>query len=523
MSSMANTYGSEEALVRDRNSSRIRSLLGTPSRFMKPRLILYLATFALVALGLLMIYSSSSIVAMTSEDTGYNAAYYLQRQLIFGAVGLVAAAIVAVSDYHLWAGLILPGIWVGTVVLLVLVLVSSLGRGAYGATRWININGFTLQPAEFAKVTVILTAANIMAHRYEGYTFDDDTFWKMLAVGVALPIGLIFAQPDKGSAIVCGATLLVMAYLAGVPSRYLKIVVGIAGVGVLIVALKDDYSRQRILTVFNPWKDEFGAGYQLIQGFYAFGSGGLFGVGIGMSRQKYSYLPMAHNDFIFAVIGEELGLMGTLGTLFGFAAVVWAGLQIARYAPDLMGRLVAAGCTTMILIQLFVNICGVLGIIPLSGKPIPFLSYGGSSIISSLLLVGFIASVSRHSRLPETVFDERRRDWTVSSARDEGPDTQLSLVGEATPRSARTSSAAASGFSLVSGTSRATRTSSRSARSSRSTRSNSPEALRAEREAAESVGSGRVSVDSKGRRRIDLGPSASERLRSSRGGRNGRR
>ena len=315
-----------------------------------------------------------------------------------------------------------------------------------------------------------------------------------------------------------------MAYLAGVPRRYFKNALIAAGVIVLLFALKDDYSRQRILTVFNPWKDEFGAGYQLIQGFYAFGSGGLFGVGIGMSRQKYFYLPMAHNDFIFAVIGEELGLMGTLGTLFGFAVVVWAGLQIARYAPDLTGRLVAAGCTSMILIQLFVNICGVLGLIPLSGKPIPFISYGGSSIISSLLLVGFIASVSRHSSLPETVFDERRRDMSISSARDDGADTQLSLVGEATPRSARTSNAAASGFSLVPGTSsRTNRTSSRPMRSSRAARSNSPEALRAEREAAESVGGGRVTVDSSGRRRIDLGPSASDRLRSSRGGRNGRR
>ena len=154
---------------------------------------------------------------------------------------------------------------------------------------------------------------------------------------------------------------------------------GVGIVGVLANSLKDDYSRARIVAVLNPWSDPTGSGYQLIQGFYAFGSGGLFGVGIGMSKQKYSYLPMAYNDFIFAVVGEELGLVGTLGLLAAFGVLAWAGFRIARYAPDMCGRLIAAGCTSLIIIQLLVNVCGVLGLIPLSGKPVPFVSYGGST------------------------------------------------------------------------------------------------------------------------------------------------
>ena len=474
-----------------RAERRERSVLSTPSRFMQPRLILYAMTFALVALGLLMIYSSSSITAMAAYESDYNAAYYLQRQLLFGAIGLVAAAVVAVSDYHLWVRYLLPAVWLASVVLLGLVFTSSAGLDAYGATRWISIGGFNLQPSEFAKITVILTAANVAQRYYEDYSISFYSFLRLMAAGVGIPLALIVLQPDKGTTIICLVTLLVMGYLAGVSRRALGIAVGIGAVAVLILALKDDYSRARVLTVLNPWKDPYGDGYQLIQGFYAFGSGGLFGVGIGLSRQKYSYLPMAHNDFIFAVIGEELGLAGTLGMLLAFAALAWAGLQIARYAPDLAGRLVAAGCTSMIIIQLLVNICGVLGMIPLTGKPVPFVSYGGSSIISCLLLVGFIASVSRHSSLPDTVFDERRRDWSLSTG--DVPADEPTFVGEAVPRSAR-------GFTVVGG----------------GLSDTSPEGIRAARS---SLGSheGRVSVDRSGRRRIDLGPSASDRLRSARG------
>ena len=484
----------------ERTSRSERGLFAIPSRFMMPRILLYLTTFALVALGLLMIYSSSSITAMVSADSDYSAVYYVQRQLIFGAVGLVAAAIVAVSDYHIWSRYLLPFIWIGTTALLAMVLFTSAGAGAYGATRWIVIGGVNLQPSEFAKVTIILTAAEVF-DRFFGSNMASpisfNTFIVLMIVGVGLPLILIVYQPDKGTTLILAATFVVMGYLAGVPRKAILIALAACVVLAGILAFKDKYSTERVLTMLNPWRDPYDNGYQLVQGYYAFGSGGLFGVGVGLSRQKYSYLPMAYNDFIFAIIGEELGLVGTLSVLFAFAVLVWAGFQIARYAPDLSGRLIAAGSVSLILIQLLVNVCGVLGMIPLSGKPLPFVSYGGSSIISCLLLVGFVASVSRHSSLPDTVYEARRRNWSLStSGPDDYTDRSLSLVGEPTLRSARGSASASSSISSYATT---------------------PSSLRASREFSSTHAGGRVSVDANGRRRIDLGPSATERLRSVRG------
>ena len=249
-----------------------------------------------------------------------------------------------------------------------------------------------------------------------------------------------------------------------------------------------------------------GSGYQLIQGFYAFGSGGLFGVGIGMSKQKYSYLPMAYNDFIFAVVGEELGLVGTLGMLAAFGVLAWAGFRIARYAPDMCGRLIAAGCTSLIVIQLLVNVCGVLGIMPLSGKPVPFVSYGGSTIISCLMLVGMIVSGSNNTALPETVHDRSRQSWQFADgeeARGPAPSASpgISLVRTPTPRSARPRGEAGSGLRMVDGGSRA------------------------RQQGRPRGGNGRPSRSGRyDGGRIDLGPNAAERLRGRGSGRgDGRR
>jgi cell division protein FtsW len=482
---------------------------------MLPRVVLYLSVFALVALGLLMIYSASSVMAAADPDCNYNAAYYLIRQGIFAAVGLGAAAVMSVIDYHVFADYLLPIIWAITVALLMLVIISSVGAGAYGAVRWLDLGFFSLQPSEFAKLTVILTAANVCKRYFEDGALSFGAFATIMAVAVGVPLFLIVVQPDKGTTIICAVTLVVMAYLDGFPSRPILVLLGCVIVLALILAFKDEYSRERVFTMLDPFQDPLDKGYQIIQGFYAFGTGGLFGVGVGLSRQKYSYLPMAHNDFIFAVIGEELGLAGTLGTLLGFFAFLWAGYQIARYAPDLTGRLVAAGCTSLLVIQLLVNVGGVLSLIPLTGKPIPFLSYGGSSIISSLMLVGMVSSISLHSSLPVTEYDERRQDWGLTSepAHHYRSEPSLSLVGEPTPRSQRQAGAATQTppFSVVGGGRAPSSTPLAGTR-----RVTSPESLRAEREFSEAHAGGRVSVDGRGRRRIDLGPSASERLRPTR-------
>ncbi len=478
---------------------------------MKPRIILIVSVGVLVAFGLLMIYSASSITSLTSSATGNDPAYYLKRQLRFLAMGLVAATALACVDYRIYTrGRLIKVIWVGTILLLMLIFSPTAGQDAYGASRWVSIAGFQFQPSEFAKISVISVAAAIVQRYVQDPGMDTEDFWKLMAVALGIPLVLILMQPDKGTTIILAATLLVMGYLAGVPRKVLGGALVLGFLGIVFLSLKDDYSRARVMTMLNPWTDPYGDGYQLIQGFYAFGSGGLLGVGIGSSRQKYSYLPMAYNDFIYAVVGEELGLVGTVGMLCGFALFMWAGFRIARTAPDICGKLIAAGCTSLIVIQLLVNVCGVIGIMPLTGKPIPFVSYGGSTLLSCLMLVGLIVSVSVHSELPRTAADDRRESF-----RDVAEDRGISFVGEPTPRSARgwdeqgpgvwagRDADADRGFRVYEGGSGTD-----SGRAF-STRMDS-------RGSRDSAHRGRVRRDASGRDRIDLGPSASDRLRSAR-------
>ncbi|MDU2589651.1 MAG: putative lipid II flippase FtsW [Atopobium sp.] len=466
-----------------------------PERFMQPRLVLLVSTAILVCFGLVMIYSASSISAMTSEDMGYNPFYYVQRQLGFAAAGVALAFIVSRIDYRAVVRNLQVPIWVVTIGMLAIIFTPIAGADAYGATRWISIGPFSFQPSEFAKITILISISYLAQQYFIDQTIDQMEFFKKFAIAALAPLLLILAQPDKGSTLIIVGTLLVIGYLADVDRRVLATIAVAGFIGFAFLSLKDDYSRARVVTMFNPWADYYGAGYQLAQGFYAFGSGGIFGVGFGFSRQKYSYLPMAHNDFIFAVIGEELGFIGVLGLLVVFGALVWAGFKIARYAPDLTGRLIAAGCTSMFIIQAFVNIGGVLGLLPLSGKPLPFISYGGSTIMSSILMVGLLMSVSRQSRLPETEYDRQRASWSIAEEQDtfDAPGfAGLTMVdggvgvGTPLPRSSRPKSSAQS-----------------SARPSRGV-------LRSRDDDAPQ---GRITTDASGRRRIDLGPSASDRLR----------
>ena len=468
-----------------------------PERFMQPRLVLLVSTAILVCFGLVMIYSASSISAMTSEDMGYNPFYYVQRQLGFAAAGVALAFIVSRIDYRAVVRNLQVPIWVVTIGMLAIIFTPIAGADAYGATRWISIGPFSFQPSEFAKITILISVSYLAQQYFIDQTIDQMEFFKKFAIAAVVPLALILAQPDKGSTLIIVGTLLVIGYLADVDRRVLATIAVAGFIGFAFLSLKDDYSRARVVTMLNPWADYYGAGYQLAQGFYAFGSGGIFGVGFGFSRQKYSYLPMAHNDFIFAVIGEELGFIGVLGLLVVFGALVWAGFKIARYAPDLTGRLIAAGCTSMFIIQAFVNIGGVLGLLPLSGKPLPFISYGGSTIMSSILMVGLLMSVSRQSRLPETEYDRQRASWSIAEEQDtfDAPGfAGLTMVdggvgvGTPLPRSSRPKSSAQS-----------------SARPSRGV-------LRSRDDDAPQ---GRITTDASGRRRIDLGPSASDRLRGS--------
>ena len=490
-----------------------RYIFGVPARFMAPRLLFLGAVAFLALFGLTMIYSSSSITALSSANANYNPAFYLQRQLLFGAVGTVLAFVIARFDYHLWVRKLLVVEWLATLLLLLLVLTPFAGSDAYGATRWIQIGPVNLQPSEFAKITLILVAANLLTEYYEGTTRSSRELQLMFIFGVLAPLGLIFVQPDKGTVTVVAVTLIIMLYFGGASG---KMCVGLLVLGIAVLAFvsyAQPYSRARIQTMINPWSDPYNKGYQLIQGLYAFGSGGVFGVGIGMSKQKYSYLPMAYNDFIFAVVGEELGLVGTLGMITAFVVLLWAGLKIARYAPDLAGQLAAVGCTVIIVAQMLLNVSGVLCMFPLSGKPIPFVSYGGSSIMSSLMLAGVVMSVSLQSNLPQTEYDDRRSEWSVTSA-----PRQESFVGEPTPRSARGTSVPLAGTATSAEPARGRFTVLGGGREPGAARTGgsatSPEQLRREREMRARANGARVTSDRRGRTRIDLGPSASDRLRT---------
>ena len=490
-----------------------RYIFGVPARFMAPRLLFLGAVAFLALFGLTMIYSSSSITALSSANAYYHPAFYLQRQLLFGAVGTVLAFVIARFDYHLWVRKLLVVEWLATLLLLLLVLTPFAGSDAYGATRWIQIGPVNLQPSEFAKITLILVAANLLTEYYEGTTRSSRELQLMFIFGVLAPLGLIFVQPDKGTVTVVAVTLIIMLYFGGASG---KMCVGLLVLGIAVLAFisyAQPYSRARIQTMINPWSDPYNKGYQLIQGLYAFGSGGVFGVGIGMSKQKYSYLPMAYNDFIFAVVGEELGLVGTLGMITAFVVLLWAGLKIARYAPDLAGQLAAVGCTVIIVAQMLLNVSGVLCMFPLSGKPIPFVSYGGSSIMSSLMLAGVVMSVSLQSKLPQTEYDDRRSEWSVTSA-----PRQESFVGEPTPRSARGTSVPLAGTATSAEPARGRFTVLGGGREPGAARTGgsatSPEQLRREREMRARANGARVTSDRRGRTRIDLGPSASDRLRT---------
>ena len=414
-----------------------RTILGVPARFMGPRIAYCVIVLGLAAFGLLMIYSASYPTAQAETGSGWS---YLVRQLVYVLVGLAFAALIVRFRLSRPPTALLVGTW--AVVLALLLLTRFAGSAAYGAQRWIDLGFVTLQPSEFVKPLIVLTGANIANAYFEERTINRQAAVILLGLGVVLPLALVVIQPDNGTTIICIATLIVMAYFAGVPGKPLLLTIGGLVLLFAIVAVATPYVRTRLAALFNPWAIEDEGGYQLIQGFFAFSSGGIFGRGLGLGHQKYGYLPMAHNDFIFSVIGEELGLVGTVGVLAAFMALTYFGFKIARHARDLQGTLVAAGCSTLLIVQFFLNVFGVMGVIPLSGKPIPFLSYGGSSAIASLMLAALVVSVSCDSELPLTVHDRARSsmtlvDHSVPSTRGAG----FSLVGDngSSSRSSRTS------------------------------------------------------------------------------------
>ena len=487
-----------------------RRILGVPARIMEPRLFFILATVLLVALGLVMVYSASSIKGLLSD--GENPAAFFSSQLRSCVIGAICCILLARLDYRKWmSGWPLYGLCLLSVGLLL--AVHLFGLDSHGATRWIRLGSFSFQPSEFAKIYVVAAAAAIFAQFFgDKARWDFREFaWKG-GLMVVLPLALILFQPDKGTTLVLGLVILSLALMAGVEPKWVAGIAAICAVGYLALSLKDDYSRQRLLVMFDPWADSNKTGYQLTQGFYGFGSGGLLGVGLGLGRQKYGYLPEAHNDMVFAVIGEELGLVGCLVVFALFAVLLVAGLRIAKQAPDLMGTLLASGITLLIFYSMVLNVAGVIGIFPQSGKALPFISYGGTALMAALMQVGVVLSVSLHSHLPETVHDQRRRSLRVASApAKRASGVEGSTAGEAQPRSLRL---VEGGASRQEGPSRPQKELG-SARALASLPAEKRSTKR--RTSTSSAPKPRPRRSAGGWERIDLGPSSTERLRPSSG------
>jgi cell division protein FtsW len=365
--------------------------------------LLLTATLCLLAFGVVMVFSASSTTSLLGK-TG-DSAYYLKRTLLFGAIGLVVMRVLVARGVRIIRPLT-PLILVGSMVLLVAVMIPGVGVSTNGASRWIGTGLFQVQPSEVAKLALVLYGAHLLASQPK-MTREIRTLMPYLAV-VGLTCALVVIEPDLGTAIVACVTTSAILLVSGVKLRHL-LVLGLAVAVVLLLAVMiEPYRMQRLTGFLHPASDPSGAGFQAIQAKIAMGSGGIFGVGLGQSLQKAFYLPEAHTDMIGAVIGEELGLAGISVVIALFGMFAYAGLRAAQRARDRYTKLLAAGLTSLVLTQAVVNLFAVLGLAPLTGVPLPFVSYGNSSLLVMLAAVGLLLNIASGARSAETASDRGR-------------------------------------------------------------------------------------------------------------------
>jgi cell division protein FtsW len=360
------------------------------------------ATLCLLALGAVMVYSASSGTTLLSE--GGDSSYYLKRYLASALIGMCLLALLARSGLGAVRHAA-PAILAAAFAGLLLVLVPGFGLEVNGAKRWLGAGSFQIQPSEIAKLALVLYAAGVLAARPERARSLSGVR-PLLVVGGAMA-GLVVIEPDLGTAIVIALTLGAMLVAGGVKIRHLAMLAGALMLLALLFALSEPYRRERLTSFLNPWADNEGAGFQSVQAMIAIGSGGPFGVGLGESVQKLFYLPEAHTDMILAVIGEELGFAGIFGVLFLYGMIAYAGLRAAQKARDLYSKLVAAGITSVILSQATINFFAVLGILPLTGVPLPFISYGNSNLVVLLGGMGLLINISQQSAPAERAERDR--------------------------------------------------------------------------------------------------------------------
>lgn len=347
-----------------------------------------LLSLVLVAIGLIMMYSASYARAL--KDTG-NAQYYFIRQLVFAVIGIVAMFAASLYPYERMRRWSLP-VYGGSAFLLVVVLL--IGITSHGAQRWIQVGGITLQPSEIAKFAIILLFANMASRYREKMREARYGLWPFVAF-LGVIAALTLAEHHLSATIILCLVGAVMMFLGGAKIKwFVLLAVGVAAVG-FVYLLVAGYASDRVTAWLNPWADSTNTGYQIVQSLYAIGSGGLFGLGFGQGRQKYLYLPEEHNDYVFSIICEELGFVGAALIILLFILLILRGYWIAMHAKDRFGALLAAGITTLLALQVFLNIGVVSNLLPSTGISLPFFSYGGTALLMQLGEVGIVLSVSR--------------------------------------------------------------------------------------------------------------------------------
>ena len=359
---------------------------------------------ALCVVGLVMVGCASPVVSLSLYGSSWA---ILARQCMWMGVGIVALILLARIDYRRWRplrGLLV----VGSLVLLVAVLVPGLGVTSGGSSRWIGYGMLRLQPSEFMKLALVVFAADLVVRRGDRMHQPKQVIMPVLAV-LGVSGLLILKQPDMGTAMVLCCIAFGILFMGGVPMRSIMKVLGVFVVLAILVGLADPYRRDRILSFLDPTSHQSGTGYQVWQSLIGMGSGHLFGLGLGGGREKWGSLPNAHTDFIFSVVGEELGMIGAVAVLALLFALAWFGFRAANGAPDRFGSLMAIGITVWVTSQAVINVGAVIGMLPVTGIPLPFVSFGGSSLVVTLASMGILLNIASQERLAERPSTSRRR------------------------------------------------------------------------------------------------------------------
>jgi cell division protein FtsW len=352
--------------------------------------LLLACTALLIAFGLVMVWSSSYIESTHVSFT------VVEKQALWVGIGLPLLVLASRLPVRVFRWLAYPAL-LGSLALMLAVMVPGLGVSVNGATRWLSFGGpFTIQPSEFAKLALVLWGADLLARKEERRTLDSARRILIPLVPVTLiVVALIVKQNDLGTSLVIMTIVLALLWVAGTPVRLIGAILTTAAAGVTYLAISEPYRVQRLLDFGNPFKPLTGSGWQGTQGIYALGSGGWWGLGLGNSREKWGYLPEAHSDFIFAIIGEELGLIGSLAVLLLFTVLAYAGVRVAQRSRDAFARLAASAVVAWLLVQALVNIGAVVGLLPITGIPLPLISAGGSSLLPTMFALGMLMSLAR--------------------------------------------------------------------------------------------------------------------------------